>query len=76
MRGTQGLPEIHWGFRTQERGAQKEPRLPAGARAFFSYQRSPGIRATSGRRNPRVDCGFAIFRRLGTGNWREVFPRL
>ena len=35
MREPQGMPGIHWVFGAQERGAQKEPRLPAGAWALF-----------------------------------------
>ena len=35
MREPQGLPGVHCVFRASERGAPKEPRLPAGARALF-----------------------------------------
>jgi len=41
MREPQGMPGIHWVFGAQERGAQKEPRLPAGAWALFFAIRGP-----------------------------------
>ena len=42
MREPQGMPGIHWVFWALERGAPKEPRLPAGARALFFAIRGPG----------------------------------
>ena len=58
MREPQGLPGVHCVFRASERGAPKEPRLPAGARALFFAIRGPcgGLGAVLTSDCPQSPC--------------------